>query len=292
MQSVFEAFNVGQRYKTDGDIGVEIEVEGHNLPTPEKYWKKEYDGSLRGESAEYVLKKPLSLLETSKAITYLGHCYKQNKTTVHESVRAGVHVHINVQDLTVVQLFSFITAYIVLEDLLVKFCGQYREGNLFCLRVKDAEYLLYSLEKVAANKQYHHLHTDILRYASMNVKSLQQYGSLEFRAMRGTKDLMAIRVWVKILYNLRNQSVKFDSPKHIVDYIEKEGSESFCKLFLGTSLNTVCGKLDVNKYVNDGLLRAYNLACNTDWDSFVTRTIGELEFPINVEFPDEPLEDF
>ena len=287
-----KAFGVGNRYKTSGDLGIEIEIEGENLPHLTKYWRTERDGSLRGESAEYVLSKPLTRLGARNALKYLDKKYIDSDTVVHDSVRAGVHVHVNVQDISVVELFSFITSYVILEDLLVNYCGEYREGNLFCLRIRDADYLMYCLEQAAKDKNYNALHTDALRYASMNVKSLHQYGSLEFRAMRGTRDLGVIDNWANILLNLRNVAKEFQSPKDIIKFYEEHGAESFLERFLGVYKEEVSNHLTKEYNLQDGIVRAYDLATNTDWESFKMMNIGGLEFPVGTEFPDEPQEDY
>lgn len=292
MINVMKAFNVHPSYKIKGDLGVEIEVEGDRLPRPNEYWRSERDGSLRGESMEYVLEQPLSMPDVREALAHLDEAYKNNDTHVHESVRAGVHVHVNVQHLNLVELYTFITAYVILEDLLVNFCGEYREGNLFCLRIKDADYLLYKLEEVARDKNYREFNNDILRYASMNVLSLHKFGSLEFRAMRGTRDLNLIGDWAEILLNLRNVSGKFATPAELYQYASANTPEALLELFLGYFKEGLCDSKDVDTYVLDGLNRAHHLAMNTDWDSFITKEIGGLEFPSNVEFPDVPQEDY
>lgn len=289
---VDKAFKLRRNYLTKGDVGVEIEVEGNNLPHPEEYWRCERDGSLRGESMEYVLREPLSMPDVRKSLAHLDACYVNNNTLVDESVRAGVHVHVNVQELTTVQLFSFMTAYIILEDLLVKYCGEYREGNLFCLRMKDAEYLLHTLERVADGKDYRMFETDMLRYASMNVCSLWRYGSLEFRAMRGTRDLSVVGDWAEMLLNLRNVAVKFDNPAQIVEMLQRDGAESFLEAFLGTYKDKLCNGVAYEELITEGLYRAYQLAMATDWESFKMKNIGGLYFPTDVEFPDAPMEDF
>src|SRR3546814_18812942 len=92
--------------------------------------------------------------------------------------------------LTMTQLYSFMTVYLILENVLVGWCGHSRCGNLFCLRASDAEWLLTSIRAAAEGRTFKHsLHSDNLRYASMNVKALGDYGSLEFRAMRGTREM-------------------------------------------------------------------------------------------------------
>lgn len=292
MIKVKEVFSIPRRKLTKGDVGVEIEVEGSRLPGPEQYWRSEHDGSLRGESVEFVLEKPLSMPDVRKSLSYLDSLYINRGTVVSESVRAGVHVHINVQELSIVELFSFMVVYIILEDLLIKYCGEYREGNLFCLRTKDAEFLLWELEQVANNKEYVRFSSDILRYSSMNVCSLWSYGSLEFRAMRGTRDLNTIGDWADILLNLRKQCVKFESPVQIIELLHQEGTEGFLETFLGVYKDKLCNDVAYGDLINDGLIRAYQLAMATDWDSFNMINIGGLQFPTGVEFPDAPMEDF
>lgn len=287
-----EAFKLPARYAATGDLGVEIEVEGDNLPYLETYWNNEHDHSLRGESREYVLKKPMSVEGVKKALDYLDEMYVKCNTQVHESVRAGVHVHVNVQHLTIVELYNFMTSYIILEDILTKYCGKYREGNLFCLRVKDADYLLYTLQQVAKSKWYHTFDSDLLRYAAMNVKSLSTYGSLEFRAMRGTRDLSAIYKWASVLLNIRNEAVKFDNPKGIISWIDGYGAEAFLQRFLGDNFEELTNHLTEGKDLLEGLTRAHTLAAATDWSSFKTVDIGGVQFPLGTEFPDEPVEDF
>lgn len=294
MTTVFEAFRLPNRYKTDGDIGLEIEVEGEDLPrTNRDIWRMESDGSLRGNSVEYVLAKPMSSVEKANALTYLDNKYVESGTVVHDSVRAGVHVHINVQDLTLEQMFSFIVAYIILEDILTFYCGQYRQGNLFCLRIRDADFLLYVMEKVA-KKEYNlnEFNSNQLRYSAINVTSLNRYGSLEFRAMRGTRNMSIINDWADMLLRLRDVSKVFDNASDVVSFLIEKGADAFLDHFLG-GFNKTLGYVPKEMLeLNDGLYRAYDLAMETDWSSYKTKTIGGLSFPIDVEFPDEPLEDF
>lgn len=63
MKTVMQWFGIREDFAAKGDVGIEIEVEGKNLPKHfEKYWRVEADGSLRGEdNAEYVLEKPSPL---------------------------------------------------------------------------------------------------------------------------------------------------------------------------------------------------------------------------------------
>lgn len=273
---------MGIRRGVAGDIGVEIEAEGQRLPWVEKWWKNEEDGSLKGESREYVLLKPGTLEEVREALNHLAACYKANKTVVNDSIRAGVHVHINCQKLTMTQLYNFMTVYLILENILVKWCGDYRQGNLFCLRACDAEYLLNEISAAANDpkKMYaRRFKTDNLRYASMNVKALGDYGSLEFRAMRGTRDLDLIYTWAETLLHIRNYAADFANPQNIIELFSQLGPARFAQEALGVNhAEFNCDNLE--RRVLDGMRNAQDIAYCTDWMKFEPKmkTIGGLEF--------------
>ncbi len=277
--------------KTVGDLGVEIEVEGDDLPGREfGYWKTERDGSLRGESAEYVLRKPLDKDSLEKALKELDTAYRECDTNVHDSIRAGVHVHVNVQELTKLQLFNFIAVYLILEDLLIKWCGKSREGNLFCLRCRDAEAWLQWLESSVKADNLGVLRSDEIRYASINLKALCQYGSLEFRAMRGTRDLGLIKTWAFMLYGLREFSKTFENPLQVIG-VFCENQDSFVRAALGEFYETFTYS-GYEKSLEPCLRFANDIAHFSSWKEVAKRLIGGLAFDVAVEYPDEPDGDF
>ncbi|MNN24741.1 putative amidoligase enzyme [compost metagenome] len=295
MKTVMQWFNLPRKYKTDGDVGIEIEVEGVRLPKLDKYWKNEHDPSLRGaESMEYVLERPMSLKDARIALKYLSVQYNKHDSIVDDTVRAGVHVHINVQDLNIIELYNFMTIYLILEEVLVKHCGEFREGNLFCLRAGDADYLLTQLQNAAEDKNFRQLVTDQLRYSSMNVKALGTYGSLEFRAMRGTRDLDLIYNWAEVLLGLREVAKSYTSPEKIIEGFSEGEARTFLTNALGAHAEGyMCEGFE--RMLCDGMRRAQDVAYCVDWTDYhevEKKLIGELEFPLGTEFPNEPLEDY
>lgn len=265
MTSVYTAFRLDN--PVEGDIGLEIEVEGVNLPSADKYWRNERDGSLRAESTEYVLKKPLTLADAKKALDYLDYRFKLNDTQMDESVRAGVHVHVNVQQLEVVQLVTFITLYLVLEELLIKFCGPNREGNLFCLRAKDARYLISYLRNSLETKKLSRLVHDNIRYASINLKALGDYGSLEFRAMRSTRDFNLIHLWTCILHHLKEVSLSFANPVEVVCKVSERGPEAFTRDVLGEYFEHF-EAMPIGECIRNGVDNAQDVAYAVDWEEY------------------------
>lgn len=292
MKTVFDV--MGLRHKVSGDVGIEIEVEGSNLPICEEYWNNEKDGSLKGlETAEYVLRKPTDLDGVVIALEYLSEMYKACGTKVDDTVRAGVHIHINCQKLTMVQLYTFMTVYLVLENVLVRWCGPSREGNLFCLRASDAEGVLTVAREAAISKKFRAcMFSDDIRYASMNMKALGNYGSLEFRAMRGTDNFNLIYKWASILYGLKEFSKNINKPIEVIEQFSVLGPTGFMKWALGDNYDELSCE-DEEKLLWEGARNAQDIAFCTNWDEVDPRTkfIGQIEFLEKAD-PDEPEEDF
>ena len=170
---------VGIKNTYTDHVGLEFEIEGVNIPNNVPGWRVENDGSLRGESHEYVLPEPC---------------------------------HINVGDLTYTQLFNFALLYLSMEDLISRRFGDTRQGNLFCLRMSDAEWLGKLLYDVVKTEDLKLLNTDNIRYASINFNALFRYGSLEFRGWRGDGDFEAAGEWAKFLMSLKCKARDIISP--------------------------------------------------------------------------------
>lgn len=238
-KTVYQFFN-GLQDLARGDVGLEIEVEGENLlmKAPEG-WIVHEENSLRGESAEYVLRHPVKKDKVEEYLNKLSSALVENKSILKFSNRTSVHVHINVQDLTITQLYNFITLYIILEDLLVRFSGEERVGNLFCLRVKDAFGTIKALkESIEKDLWMQYFERDQIRYSSINLNAIYKFGSLEFRSLRGTMEVDLISKWVNTLYNLKEQAINYENPKSILQefsgigpqkFVEKHLSEEFYK---------------------------------------------------------------
>lgn len=268
MSLVYEVFKLPGERLTKGEFGVEIEVEGENLPGKLKYWTVERDGSLNENGLEYVLAKPSSLQDTFAALEELEGRYKAMDSEIYDTVRAGIHVHINTQSLDMVQLHNFILTYLIFENLLVSYCGESREGNLFCLRAKDAKALPLMIRESLKRQRFAFYADEDFRYASINLMALHRYGSLEFRAMRSTNDFDAIRNWILLLKDVKDFSLKFDDPTKIVESLSQGGFHLFAKECFGERIN-LFGKTDeeLTEYVKSGARISQSIAYATDWGS-------------------------
>ena len=222
--------------KQSGAVGIEIELEADNMPTGDEvasFWRLEADNSLRGESGEFVLRRPIPLRQLDEAFAELTSAMNQRGTEVRPTYRAGVHVHVNVQDLTPRQLVTFISLYFMLEEVFLSFCDKSRSGNHFCLRMSDASYLLDMITESVIQGDFHALDTEDLRYASLNITSLFKYGSVEFRALESTGDFEKIKVWASALYQLKLFAKTLSSPVDILGEASETGFTTFAQKVLG-----------------------------------------------------------
>lgn len=247
-----------------GEVGIEIEMEGDGIlwmcGEEGETWSLHHDGSLRGNSAEYVLTRPVKRNEVDASLTMLKSNLDFYGFTIHDSIRAGVHAHINVGDLTFTQVLSFACAYFVLEIPLVNWCGPNRVGNHFCLRTTDAEYLVDHIIDVYKLGAFRDFNTDAIRYASLNFKALPRYGSLEFRALQTSPDFNVISDWVKVLLNIKDYSLKYKHPRELIDEFSQQTPEQWAELVLGDKFHLIADQPNLRADLIQGMRIAQDIA--------------------------------
>lgn len=107
------------------------------------FWNIHNDGSLRSPDGitpggrEYVLASPAPREEVRPLLDQLFKTFDDTGARIILSNRTSTHVHINISDLKINQIVSFMVLWNVFEEALVNWCGEERVGNLFCLRTKD-----------------------------------------------------------------------------------------------------------------------------------------------------------
>lgn len=188
-------------------MGVELEIEHADEAWKVAGMDVTTDGSLRGGGLEYVT-KPMTgsvlfyVLETffNKAKP-AAHCY---------SDRTSIHVHANVQDLTAHQLSAVLLLYQVFENQLFRFAGQDRDKNIFCVPWNQTAYtynigrkILDGTAAVAARWA---------KYTALNLAPMTAQGTIEFRHMPGTADIVRIKEWCNLIGCLFVYARKADLP--------------------------------------------------------------------------------
>lgn len=260
------------REKIEGEVGLEVEVEGKNLVSSLfNYWTTHTDQSLRNVDShppiEYVLKRPVSRHEVGKVLNYLAGHLKSSNSEVVDSTRTSVHVHLNVRDYSMRQLYCFIILYMIFEEVLVDWCGADRVGNLFCLRAKDSDYFLEMLIEPLKSGDVRTWREE-LRYTACNLSSVRKFGSLEFRSLRGTVDPTIIQNWVRILLKIKDKASDFDNAIEIIEDFVRVGNPTrfFEKVFDEPDFAGIFGIVNaLDSKLWDGVRMARDVAKSCDW---------------------------
>lgn len=249
-----------------GEIGVEIEVEGENLPGHVKsYWSVHHEGSLRGEAQEYVFTKPATRRVFGRYLDYLGKVLKNAGAVCNMSPRTSVHVHINMSDKSLVQCLNYILCYLIVEDLLDTHAGPTRVGNVFCLRAQDAEFFVDFLVKCIKTKSFDP-NPERLRYTNVNICAIPKFNSIEFRALRGTVDMNIIKDWVHILLSLKDVAVSYNDPTEIMADFSRFGPEDFIRKLLPDHYQKLIALLpNWQKHLWDAAHLVQEIAFASDW---------------------------
>jgi len=259
-----------------GELGLELEVEAKKaLPRfiNEMGWTSKAEGSLRGHNMEYITINPVyNNVEKRKMVEHLVNVLAPSEPII-ATPRTSLHVHVNVQKFSLQQVYTAICAYWLLENLLTKFCGEeYREGNHFCLRATDAEWIVRAhINDLKTNRPFFtEMMNRNLRYGGLNTAAVPRFGSIEFRSMRGTVDPNLIDMWSSELHRLVFRTKKsFANPAEFMDRYFAFTKEEllgllFSKDFAG-ELMKIDGWSDLIKE-NDGLV--CELAYAVDWDKY------------------------
>ena len=248
------------------EVGVEVEVEGRNLPekAPDG-WRAVADGSLRGEALEYVFAGPVHRRFVLHRLKALEELLTTPPTEVDLSYRCSVHVHINVQQLTMTQIMCIICLYLIFEDMLIDYCGPTRKGNLFCLAASDADYIITNLVNFVSVQAGNFLNTggNQVRYGALNIDALRKYGSLEFRSFRGTICAEEIHEWVEILLRLKDCALTYDNPKAIIEEFSSFGPMTLLNKTFGPYAEMLRSVSDAD--IIDSMWRIQPIAYGNNW---------------------------
>lgn len=242
-------------------------------------WRVHNEGSLRKHGFEYVLTNPLPFEDVRKQNKLLFSAIDKNKGALKltNSIRTSTHVHFDMGAYTLPKLVSFVALYWILEDILTDYCGLSRKGNLFCLRLRDAEYTQQNLIDSFQSKQPSNiaLASNDMRYSSVNFASLSKFGSLEFRLMSGVDNALDANRWLSALEKIRRFALKYPNPRSLKKaFLHEFEADDFPIAVFGEKLwDILYPKIAKNKTragirdsLRDSFLQVSNLiTCVPDW---------------------------
>jgi len=132
-------------------IGVEIELENvdnpnlfenQDLSTCKKMlWVQKADGSLRNNGQEFITAFGTTVNLLPLSLTVLDHYLIQNKPAAIANARTGLHVHYNVQGLSLYELMNVLFLYSTIEPAFFFYSGN-RFDNIFCVPWCENKYTI------------------------------------------------------------------------------------------------------------------------------------------------------
>lgn len=191
--------SLGNSTPKKGSFGVELEIEGVELPLRIEGWAVHNEGSLRGHAREYVTAGAFDREHLSVLLDVLTSTFQAYGSRPRFSYRAGTHIHKNMQTRTPDSIIRSIILWCIVEPLFLKLCGPNRDGNLFCLSAYDTGEMHIWLRNVfreyQENQNHHRVFLQRGKYASLNVDQLYGFGTLEVRALANSWDKNEILRW-------------------------------------------------------------------------------------------------
>lgn len=200
--------------------GIEIEMEGRGLPQAPDGWDTRDEGSLR-HGVEYVFSRAAnSPLATKKLKIFeeeITSLIKQKLCIVDmASPRTSVHIHRNAYLTKNIDVLGVFVLFTALEPLILRLCGQARDGNNFCLPSYDCGDHVNTIRQ-SLNQGYLFGRG---KYAALNSSSLTERGSLEFRIFPFTYQADKILHWMGWIDRMFN-AVEAEEDKTFMSLIER-----------------------------------------------------------------------
>lgn len=233
---------IGKRIESqkfhEGEYGIEIEAETKEpyIVPKFKFWSVKKDSSLRDFGQEYILNAPVRYdYELDIALGEF-----RDKTSgipfIQNSISTSVHVHWNILNEKWKTLGNFCTLYTLYENLLIEYSGEFRRNNLFCLPLRSAPLIPKYIEEMfrSVNKKSYagcFFEPELVKYAALNLSTIQRFGSLEMRSFRGTTDINVIKDWITIIHDIVKFSRQDITPCSILDIYKDNEDGLFRDVF-------------------------------------------------------------
>lgn len=230
------------RFPYNQCVGLEIEVEGVrtgdtkpelNIVVNEGFHSKP-DGSLRN-GTEFVTMLGLTAGDAISYVSALDKLFDAGRGGRKDlntfGFRCGLHAHIDVTTHTLEELYRAFLVYTVVEPLLFPISGG-RNKNKFCVAVHDCASVVEELIYYGRNRNWIEFAKALRRgskYMAMNVRTVTNFGTIEFRHHEGTSNPERIKNWLLVLCDIVVGSKDADTNKLEKEILELNTVSSYSK---------------------------------------------------------------
>ena len=256
-----------------GDLGLELEVEAKNkLPVINTAsWTSAEDHSLRN-GLEYVSNGPFNVVgKRLKIKSLIEKIDKPEYGLIRDSHRTSFHVHKNVLSYDVVEAWTAIDAFWLVENLLLELCHPERKGNLFCLRIKDAEGIIEDAVNDCKSKNpFFSFNQEQHKYGALNLGVVTRYGSIEVRPKHGTIDVEELDEWSTAVNDVcENARKNFTNPANLLDIYFRRGWRHIVTVLFSDPVRTkLLAIRNGGELVEENALRILSVAYSQSWDQY------------------------
>lgn len=213
--------------------------------------KVDNDHSLRGSAFEFIT----SPMASTCAIPVLEDFFKHtNFNDDNYSDRCSVHVHVNCLGLTTEQLVGLSLLYSIFEEVFFEFVGHDRDSNIYCIpwshcrhNMEFARQFLIDPTNVARHWQ---------KYTALNLLPLRTQGTVEFRHMHGTADMVKLSQWINMIGGMFQYIVNNSLDDIIKEVLELNTSSHYEKFFTQVLPETLAYTNLYQQKLEDGVILA------------------------------------
>jgi hypothetical protein len=245
--------------KEAGDVGIELEIEGRRLPRDPQPsgWIVKEENSLRGECAEYVTKGSLELKSVQGRVKVLNLAFAKVGGEVIPSDRCSTHIHLNMQNKTFRTFFGTLLVFTICEPVLLRLCGEKRNGNLFCMpsyETGDLHTFMSNQARYLKNGSVYDWYTRG-KYAAMCTDHVVTFGTLEARCFPLSVDPDQISTWATWLCRMRDVAEGWKTDD--MSDLGRVPEEIAYEVFRGTNISLACRPENVSDLLLLGAETAY-----------------------------------
>ena len=218
-------------------IGIEIELEnldGFNCMVTQKLqpeWEEYHDHSLKLNGREFRFNNPLAGGDVIVALDKFSQCMQDTPNVYTGGNRGATHLHFNVSDLEISELFNVTLLSYHMEPILLSQCNQDRESNSFGVTSSHTKDWLVVLRAIAAGNL--HFSSDTYKYRSIGLNSIYSKGSIEYRMFHATPNTSEVLKWINLGLEIRHVALKY-TPEQLIELLSSS---------LETDVTTVTNQL-------------------------------------------------